>query len=98
VRIEVTRRGGIAGVTLKAEVDTGDLPPDDATRVERSVKQLIEACDPGRAPPIPDSFEYHISLPDHPDRPTVVVPEHEVPDHLRPLIQAAKTRARLEER
>jgi hypothetical protein len=82
VRVQVTRKGGLAGLTLAADVDTDDLDAEAAPRVERSLEQLL-ARDQPSGPPRPDGFEYHFTLP---DRGAVAVPEHELPEELQPLL------------
>ena len=82
VRVQVKRKGGLAGLTLAADLDTKELGPEEAPRVERSLEQLL-AQDQPAGPPHPDGFEYHFELP---DRGSVAVPEHELPEELRPLL------------
>ena len=81
MRVRVTRKGGFAGLTLAADLDTNELG-EDAPRVERSLEQLLAGDQPSR-PPRPDAFEYHFELP---DRGSVAVPEHELPQDLQPLL------------
>jgi len=40
VHIEFQRSGGFAGLTMRTEVDTSELPPEDAEVFERLVKSL----------------------------------------------------------
>jgi hypothetical protein len=77
----VTRKGGLAGLTLAADLDTKELG-EDAPRVERSLEQLVARDEPSQ-PPHPDAFEYHFAVP---DRDSVAVPEHELPQDLEPLL------------
>ena len=82
MRVRVTRKGGFAGLTLAADLDTDELGEGEAPRVERSLEQLAARDQPSQ-PPRPDAFEYHFELP---DRGTVAVPEHELPEELQPLL------------
>jgi hypothetical protein len=69
------RKGGLAGLTLAADLETAE------PGVERALEQLVERGASG--PPHPDAFEYHFELP---DGRAVAVPEHELPDDLEPLL------------
>jgi len=83
VRVQVTRKGGLAGLTLTADLDTKELGGEDAPRVERSLESLLARDEPS-GPPRPDGFEYHFALP---ERGSVAVPEHEMPEELQPLLE-----------
>jgi len=75
VRIRVRRVGGIAGnIALAAELETAQLPPDDAARLEDVVAGLPWGAEAG-VPPHPDAFRYEVELPDEPDRGTAVLEE-----------------------
>jgi hypothetical protein len=82
VRVQVKRKGGLAGLTLAAELDTEDLGSEEAPRVEGALEQLL-ARDQSSGPPHPDGFEYQFELP---DRGSVTVPEQELPEELQPLL------------
>jgi hypothetical protein len=78
VRIRVRRLGGIAGnIAVAAELDTADLPADDATRLEEALGGLPWGT-PAAAPPHPDAFRYEVDLPDEPERGTAVLGEAEM--------------------
>jgi hypothetical protein len=78
VRIRVRRLGGIAGnIAVAAEMDTADLPADDATRLEEALGGLPWGA-PAAAPPHPDAFRYEVDLPDEPERGTAVLGEAEM--------------------
>ncbi|MGZ4540529.1 MAG: protealysin inhibitor emfourin [Blastococcus sp.] len=75
MRIRIRRVGGFAGnVALGAELDTTQLPPGDATRLESAVDGLPWGV-AAEAPPHPDAFRYEVDLPDHPERGTAVLQE-----------------------
>jgi hypothetical protein len=78
VRIRVRRLGGIAGnIALAAELETADLPSDDAERLEEAVGALPWGA-PAAEPPHPDAFRYEVDLPDEPERGTAVLGEAEM--------------------
>jgi hypothetical protein len=78
VRIRVRRVGGIAGnIALAAELETADLPSDDAARLEQALGGLPWGA-PAAEPPHPDAFRYEVDLPDEPDRGTAVLGEAEM--------------------
>jgi hypothetical protein len=75
VRIRVRRVGGIAGnIALAAELETTDLPSEDAARLEGALGGLPWGA-PAAEPPHPDAFRYEVDLPDDPERGTAVLGE-----------------------
>ncbi|MDQ6670101.1 MAG: hypothetical protein M3069_05035 [Chloroflexota bacterium] len=94
MRIQVTRRGGLAGIPLRGEVDTSELPGDEGTLAEDALHLLPDSA--AGAPQHPDGFQYEIAFspPNGASRSTLV-DESEVPDVLRPVIQAALNRGTL---
>ena len=78
MRIRVRRVGGIAGnIAVAAELQTADLPADDAARLEEALGALPWGS-PAAEPPHPDAFRYEIDLPDEPERGTAVLGEAEM--------------------
>jgi hypothetical protein len=78
VRIRVRRVGGLAGnIALAAELETAQLPPDDAARLEEVVAGLSWGVAAGE-PPHPDAFRYEVDVPDEPDRGTAVLQEDQL--------------------
>ena len=78
MRIRVRRVGGLAGnIALAAELDTAELPSNDATRLEEALAGLPWGA-PAGVPPHPDAFRYEVDLPDEPDRGTAVLEESDV--------------------
>ena len=93
VHIHITRRGGIAGIPLSAEFDTGALDQDQAARVEHAVRQIVRSHGAARrAPPHPDAFEYEIALPEHGE--TARIGESDMPAELRPLMKEVVARGK----
>jgi hypothetical protein len=71
VQVRVTRRGGLAGLTLSAELEVDDRIAD-----------VLGRLTPG-GPPHPDRFEYRFDLP---DGRVVTVPEQALPRELDALL------------
>ena len=86
MQVRITQKGGFAGLKLAADLDTEELGGEEAKRVERSLDQLLERDQPSQ-PPHPDGFEYHFAVPARGEAATVVVPEHELPEELEPLLE-----------
>jgi hypothetical protein len=85
VRIRVRRVGGFAGnIPFGAELDTAELPADQAKRVEAALDGLPWDGAAG-APPHPDAFRYEVELADHPDRGSAVLQEGQLAGDLDPL-------------
>jgi hypothetical protein len=84
VRVQIKRCGGIAGVTVRADLETTDLDSKTAASVEKAIARLVDAP-PTASAPHPDMFEYEIVLPER--GVSVSVPEHDMPDELAPLIE-----------
>jgi hypothetical protein len=94
VRVQVTRRGGIAGIALGATIDTAELPPDDAARAESALRDLPW----GRPPPepgLPDRFRYELTIAEEGDDRSTVLGEHELPAGLRPLLDLLAQRGEI---
>jgi hypothetical protein len=81
MRVEVVRRGGLAGIPLRGSIDTADLPPAAA----RAASGVLTASRAASGPPHPDGFQYELSGRGQ----SVVLNEREISDDLRPLIDAA---------
>ncbi len=92
MHVRVVRRGGIAGVVVRGEVDSSEL--DDADTAER----LLHALPFGRQPPPgqPDRFRYEITVTEGSQTRSAQIGEAELPDGLRPLVEAALARRRLD--
>ena len=83
MRVQVTRRGGIAGVPLHADLATSDLDAATAARVEEALDRLMDQPHVASAAQ-PDRFTYEITLPER-NRSTLVA-EHDLPTELAPLV------------
>jgi hypothetical protein len=84
VRIQIRRRGGVAGVTLRADLTTSDLDGKTSARVEKAIARLVDTP-PTPSAPHPDMFEYEIILPARDV--SVSVAERDMPDELTPLVE-----------
>lgn len=86
--------GGIAGVRLRAELDTSELSDDRSAEVEGAVRGLH-----GRAlsgPSRPDAFRYEITDLDDAESTPLTLEEHDVPETLAPLIEAVSQSGEIE--
>jgi len=89
MHIEFVRSGGFAGLFLTANIDLQTLSPEESTTLEREINDtaffdLPEQIKP--ASPMPDRFEYQITISSSQRTHTVTVSESLVTDSLRPLI------------
>ncbi len=86
MRLQVTRRGGFAGVALHAALDTAQLSAVDATRAEAALRELPW----DRLPTEPtgaDRFRYELVTVEGDHERHVELGETEIPDTLRPLVE-----------
>jgi hypothetical protein len=74
----VTRKGGLAGLTLAADLEVDD-------RIARTLERLASG-----GPPHPDGFEYRFDLPSGP----LTVAEQELPRELDPLLDEFQAKAK----
>ncbi len=86
MHIQVVRRGGIAGVTLRGEADSADL-----AGVGGDTEELLRALPSGRSPSPgrPDRFRYEITVTDGERSQTAHFNEDELPKSLRLVVDAA---------
>jgi hypothetical protein len=94
VRLRIRRLGGIAGVRLRAELDTSELSPAHGARVEEAVRGL--AGHSPDAPPRPDAFRYEITRLEDPGAAPVSVEERDLPPELKDLVERATESAEIE--
>ncbi len=96
MRIDFTRTGGFAGIQLTNNVDTAELPPDQAAALEKLIGEagffsLPERLMPDR--PVPDRFEYEVTVTSGEQTHTVVVNDAAAPASLKPLLNYLTTLA-----
>jgi hypothetical protein len=97
--VQIKRRGGLAGVTLHADVDTAELGEPTAAKVDDALARLptgtgsTAGAHPD-APRHPDAFRYEITIPGRAE--PVSVHEHDLPSELEPLIKLVPKVGRVE--
>ncbi len=89
MRVELTRSGGFANLTLRRSLDTNDLPPEEA----RALIRLVERADLAglsKRSPIrgsgADRFQYDLTITRGDEKQHVSVAEGKVTSELRALI------------
>jgi len=91
MRIALVRTGGLAAIRRMVMVDTEVLPADKAARISRLIR---EADLPGLSDPTiavrrsPDRFRYTLTLEEEGRQSVVTVAEEQMPERLRPLLDA----------
>lgn len=93
MRVQITRRGGLAGIALSAELDTESFDKDTAKRLEDELEQLVARGDERTTPPHPDAFEYEIVMPERGK--SARVSETNLPQQLQPLLRELTTKGKL---
>ncbi|HEX8918925.1 MAG TPA: protealysin inhibitor emfourin [Chloroflexota bacterium] len=96
MRIQFTRTGGFAGIQLTNSVDTAQLPPDQAAALEKLIGDagffdLPERLAPAK--PVPDRFEYEVTVTSGEQSHTLVVNDAAAPASLKPLLNYLTTLA-----
>lgn len=87
MQITFERSGGFAGMVMATDVNTADLPSEDA----KHLRTLVEAADFFRLPTTiaaaqPDRFQYQITVTDGGKAHSISVDESAMPGTLRPLV------------
>jgi hypothetical protein len=88
MQVTVIRRGGLAGVALRGDADTSELPSE----AEAALKKLVAVGSADVAPSHPDGFLYELTFAGK----SVTIDESQIFDELRPVIDAAMSKATLE--
>ena len=89
MHIEFLRSGGFAGISLTAKLDLQNLSTDESAILEKQInesnffdlQELIKS-----AAPMPDGFEYQLTISSLERTHTVTVSESLITAQLRPLI------------
>ncbi len=85
MRLRIRRLGGIAGnVAFGTDLDTAELPADDASRLEAALGR-VPWGGPAPAPAHPDGYRYEVAVPDEPGRGTTVLGEGDLQGDLAVL-------------
>ena len=97
MRIIFERSGGIMGLKSSLTIDLDELPPDQAETLRRIVDEANFFALPENPPtrPIPDGFQYTLTIETDTARHTVRTSDTTASDELRPLLQELSQRARL---
>jgi Emfourin len=101
IHLQLVQSGGLAGLTLVAEVDVDDLPADAAAVVRRALDTVDLPALAARPPPPPagpDRFSYDLTVEAAGEHQQVKLQEPEVPPELRPLLSALLPLARPQRR
>lgn len=97
MRIHFVRSGGFAGFTISAEINSDQLPPDEARILQQEVAQAKFFELPSRIPARSggvDRFQFTITIQDGSEVHTVEVGEADMPGALQPLVQHLSRLAR----
>jgi hypothetical protein len=83
------------GIPLQGELETAELPSEQAQSAEQALRALPQAK--AASPPShPDAFQYELTYSESGLEPqSVTLDESDVSDDLRPLIDAAMSRGTL---
>lgn len=96
-KITFERSGGFAGITLSTELDPDDLPEKDAAQARKLIDDAKLFEQPKQIKsrsPMPDRFEYKLTIREKGKRRTVVVGDQSTPANLKPLIDLLLEKAR----
>jgi len=90
MRVRFERSGGLAGITMAHEFDSGELSTEQSTELARLVAEAQFFKLPGeiRAPnPAADRFQFTITVEDGGQKHCVEFDQGAAPEHLRALAQ-----------
>jgi hypothetical protein len=89
MKLSVVRAGGVSGIVSRTEVASGALKPEDAEALQNKVREsgiLDMSAEPSQQRPVPDEFQYELTVEDGDRTHTVRAPEGELPQNVRSLI------------
>jgi len=97
MRIIFDRSGGLMGLKSSLTIDLDDLPLDQAETLRRLLDEAHFFMLPENPPahPIPDTFQYTLTIETDTTRHTVHTSDTTAPDELLPLLRELSQRARL---
>lgn len=98
MKIRFRQSGGLAGLTKVAQVDSEEVPDDEAGRLQAMVDEAFQQAVPPSRPALPDEEQYHIEVEVEARRETILVARSAIPGPLRPLIEYLEERADYERR
>lgn len=96
MKLSFVRSGGFAGVRLALDLDTAELPADEAARLLQLIEQVRgDLRDAPRSRPAPDRIQYQLTFNWKPgEREAHTLCEPDVPERARPLIEQLTAMAR----
>ncbi len=98
MKIRFTQSGGFAGLVKEAQVDSDQVPNDEAGRLQAMVDEALLEAIPEVRRALPDEEQYHIEIEIETRRETILVARSAVPGPLRPLVEYLEQRAEYEKR
>jgi emfourin len=98
MKLELVRSGGFAGIEMRSELDTSELPADQAGAVQQALEALAggpeaTSAPPGRRPGGADRFQYDLTVVDDGRRRHYTFHDGSVPAALQPVIRLLTSRA-----
>jgi hypothetical protein len=92
-RVELTRSGGVAGITVRASCEAAELSPDEADMLQhlmvRAASEPAQPASSGGA----DRYQYDLTVTDSEGQRTLSFREHELaPEERRVLNRLVTTR------
>jgi hypothetical protein len=89
MKVSVVRGGGVSGLVTVTTVDSQTLAAEDTKTLARMVEEADAFGEPGVTATRgahPDEFQVSVTLEDATRRRTVTAAEHDLPSHLRSLV------------
>jgi hypothetical protein len=89
MHVHFVRTGGFAGLQVKTDIDSADLPADEASALLQDIENADFFSLPAEmtAKGEVDRFQYTISVEAEGKKHTIEVSEPAMPDSLRPLVR-----------
>ena len=87
MRIRFERSGGFANISLKAEIDSAELPPERAKELSRLVAKARPFDQPAQpaTTSMPDQFQYEMTIEDAGHSQTIKISDDGASDELKLL-------------
>lgn len=89
MRITLEQKGGYAGISMRRQIDTATLPPEQAAELAPMIAQA-DLFEVSEAPPAPrrgfDMHSYTMTVEDGERKRTLRLQDGAVPDGIRPLL------------
>jgi hypothetical protein len=93
MKVHFRQSGGFAGLVKECQLDTEQLPPDEAARLKSLVEQShLEGRTEDHSPRARDVFHYTITVEDGGSR-RLSFDDRTVPPDVQPLVRFLKTHA-----